>query len=109
MSCVRVIHACASFSIFPCHAYASSTHSRHSCRLQSTRSRQACECVTAIFSNSRGRVSHASASMFASHLLSFLCSFHFCRLPLHSLRHSCPMKPETLNTRITTSNGIKEN
>ncbi|QHO57726.1 uncharacterized protein DS421_3g84700 [Arachis hypogaea] len=28
-------------------------------------------------------------------------------LPLHSLSHSCPMKPETLNTQIKASNGNK--
>ncbi len=106
---VRVVHSFASVSDFPCHAFVSSTHSRHSCRLQSTRTRQARARVAANFSIPRARVSHACASMLAGYLLSFLCSFHFCKLPLHSLSHSCPIKPETLNKRITTSNGIKEN
>ena len=47
------------------------------------------------------------ASMLAGHLLSFLCSFHFYKLPFHSLSHSCPIKPETLNTQIKASNGNK--
>jgi len=77
--------------------------------LQSMRTCQARVRVAAIFSISRGRVSHASTSVFAGHLLGFLCSFHFCKLPLHSLSHSFLMKPETLNTRIMALNGIKEN
>ena len=102
------------------HAYASSTRSRHSAIFLVTRARRPRVRViradsnprvriTAFFSIPRGRVSHACASMFAGHHLSFLCSFHFCKLPLHSLSHSCPIKFETLNTRITASNGIKQN
>ena len=88
----RVIHADASFGVLLCHAGASSTPPRHLC-----------------YSNPRGRVSHAAASLLAGHLLNFLCSFHFCKLPFQSPIHSCPIKPETLNTQITASNGIKEN
>ena len=99
----HVIHAFASSSVLPCHACASSTQSRHLCSFQSMRSRQARERVTAISSVSRGRVSHAFASLLAGHLLNFLCSFHFCKLSLKSPTHSCPIKPETLNTQITAS------
>ncbi|QHO15980.1 uncharacterized protein DS421_10g299620 [Arachis hypogaea] len=109
MSRVRVGHAYASFDDFPLHACASGTRSRHLRKLQSTRTRQARVRVAVIFSKSRARVSHACVSLFAGCLLYFLCSFPFCKLPLHSLSHSCPMKPETFNTRITASNGIKEN
>jgi len=104
-----VIHTFASSSVLPCHACTSSTPSRHLCSFQSMRSHQARERVTVISSISRGRVSHASASLLAGHLLNFLCSFHFCKPPFQSPSHSCPIKPETLNTQITASNGIKEN
>ena len=87
---VRMVHVNASFVQTPIHAFTSGTRSRR------------CD-----FFISRARVSHALASVFAGHLLSFLCSFHFCKLPLHSLSHSCPMKPETLNTQIKASNGNK--
>jgi len=93
---------------FSYHVCASSTHSCRSCSFQSVRSRQARECVTLISSISCGRVNHATTWLLAGHLLNSLCSFHFCTLPLHSLRYSCPMKPETLNTHITASNGTKE-
>ena len=105
----RIIHAFASSSVLPCHACASSTPSRHLCSFHSMRSRQARERVTTISSISRGRLSHASASLFAGHLLNFLCSFHFCKPPLQFPSHSCPIKPGTLNTGVTESNGIKEN
>ena len=60
MSRDRVIHAEASCGVLLCHAGASSTPPRHLC-----------------YSNPRGRVSHAAASLIAGHLLNFLCSFHF--------------------------------
>jgi len=82
MSHDRVIQAFVSSSVLPCHACASSTPSRHLCSLQSARSCETCVPVTAISSMSHGRVSHASASLLAGHLLNFLCSFHFfCKLP----------------------------
>ena len=109
MSRVCVDHAYASFSDFSLHACASGTRSRHLRELQSTRTRQARARVAVILSKSRARVSHSFASLFAGCLFYFLCSFPFCKLPLHSLSHSCPIKPETLNTQITASNGIKEN
>ncbi|QHO20748.1 uncharacterized protein DS421_11g340670 [Arachis hypogaea] len=54
-----------------CDASASSTRSRHLCRFQSTRSHQARNRIIAISSIPCGRVSHASASVFAGHLLGF--------------------------------------
>ncbi|QHO47056.1 uncharacterized protein DS421_6g193040 [Arachis hypogaea] len=90
MSRVCVGHAYASFSDFPLHACTSGTRSRHLRELQSTRMRQARVCVAVILSKS-------CASLFAGCLLDFLCSFPFCKLPLHSLSHSSPIKPEILN------------
>ncbi|QHO23869.1 uncharacterized protein DS421_12g367270 [Arachis hypogaea] len=86
-----MVHAFASFVQTPIHAFASGTRSRR------------CE-----FSISRIRVGHALASLLAGHLLSFLCSFHFCKPPLQFPSHSCPMKPEIVNTHIKASNGIRE-
>ena len=76
---VRVVHASASLVLF-----------------HSTRSCHPCGRVTAICSSPRGRVVHAAASLLAGHLLNFLCSFHFCKLPFQSPTHSCSIKPETL-------------
>ena len=87
-----VVHASASLMLF-----------------QSARSCEPCGRVTTISALSCGRVIHAAASLLAGHLLNFLCSFHFCKPPFQSPSHSCPIKPETLNTQITASNGIKEN
>ena len=91
-----------------CHVIASSRRSRHPAFCLATRARRPRLRVTCAVSNPRGRVSHASASLLAGHLLNFLCSFYFCKLPFQSPSHSCPIKPETLNTQITASNGIKE-
>ena len=87
---VRVVHASASLVLF-----------------QSARSREPCGRATANSFLPRGRVADAYASLLAGHLLNFLCSFHFCKLPSQSLTHSCTIKPETLNTQIMASNGNK--
>ena len=87
---VRVVHASASLVLF-----------------QSARLREPCGCVTANSFLPRGRVADAYASLLAGHLLNFLCSFHFCKLRSQSLTHSCPIKPETLNTHIKASIGNK--
>ena len=93
MSRDRVAHADASFGVLLCHAVASSMRPRHSC-YSMPRGRV----IHALSFLSRGRVIHAAASLLAGHLLNFLCSFHFCKLPFQSPTHSCPIKPETLNT-----------
>ncbi|QHO53792.1 uncharacterized protein DS421_2g51080 [Arachis hypogaea] len=85
---VRVVHASALLVLF-----------------HSAWSHEPCGRVTAISPLSREHVSHDAAG----YLLNFLCSFHFCLLPFQSPTHPCPIKPETLNTQITASNGIKEN
>jgi len=98
---VRVVHASTSLVLF-----------------QSARLREPCGRVTAISFLPRGRVTvnsflphgrvaDAYASLLAGHLLNFFCSFHFCKLPSRSLTHSCPIKPETLNTHIKASIGNK--
>ena len=94
MSRVRVSHACASLVIFAFHACASGMRTRRLAKLYSMRTRQVRARVTVKISRSRECVSYACASMLAGCLLYFLCSFHFCKLPLHPLSHSCPIKPE---------------
>ena len=88
--CGRVVHASASLLLF-----------------QSTRPRHLCGRVTMNSSLPCDRVADAYASLLAGHLLNFLYSFHFCKLPSQPLTHSCPIKPETLNTQIKASNGNK--
>ena len=110
----RVRHAIASPMRTRHSAFCFSTRARCprlrvACAIPSARSREPCSRVNTIFSLSRGRVIHAAASLLAGHLLNFLCSFYFCRIRFQSPTHSCPIKPETLNTQITASNGIKEN
>ncbi|QHO46692.1 uncharacterized protein DS421_6g189780 [Arachis hypogaea] len=102
----RVIHADASFAFFP------ATRSRRprfcvTCAFQSVRSCEPCGRVTTNSFLPRGRIADAYASLLAGHLINFLCSFHFCKLPSQSLTHSCPIKPETLNTQIKASNDNK--
>ena len=100
--CGRVTRA------IPCRVVASSMRLCHCDFLFFARSRHPCGRVASNCSLPRGPVIHAAGSILAGHLLNFLCSFHFCKLPLQSPTHSCPIKPETLNTQITASNGIKK-
>ncbi|QHO38861.1 uncharacterized protein DS421_4g124090 [Arachis hypogaea] len=62
--CGRVVHASASLLLF-----------------QSARPRHSCGRVTEDSSLPHGRVADAYASLLAGHLLNFLYSFHFCKLP----------------------------